>query len=138
MPSSFFSFIKKIDATLFLAIAAIACAGLFTMSSFQGDDTYFWKQGIWITVALFTYLVASLFEYRFLKQTKIVLILYGFLLFILSLLFTVGYISKGAESWFRFGGIAFQPTDLRLSLLDRFLPRPLPPRRSSRAGCRYQ
>ena len=112
MPSSFFSFIKKIDVTLFLAITAIACAGLFTMSSFQGDDTYFWKQGIWITVALFTYLVASLFEYRFLKQTKIVLILYGFLLFILSLLFTVGYISKGAESWFRFGGIAFQPTDL--------------------------
>ena len=112
MPSSFFSFIKKIDATLFLAIAAIACAGLFTMSSFQGDDTYFWKQGIWITVALLTYLAASLFEYRFLKQTKIVLILYGFLLFTLSLLFTVGYISKGAESWFRFGGIAFQPTDL--------------------------
>lgn len=55
---------------------------------------------------------ASQFEYRFLKETKIVISIYGVLLFILILLFALGTVSKGAESWFRLGGIAFQPSDL--------------------------
>jgi rod shape determining protein RodA len=47
-----------------------------------------------------------------LRQTRIVVTIYGVLLLILSLLFTLGHISKGAESWFRLGGLAFQPIDL--------------------------
>jgi rod shape determining protein RodA len=93
-------------------------AGLFTMSSFQGNDSYFWKQGIWILISFGAFLFASRFEYRFLKQTRIVMTIYGIILFILSLLFILGHISKGAESWFRLGGFAFQPTDLmKLSLI---------------------
>jgi rod shape determining protein RodA len=112
MFSSLLRFLKTTDATLFLAIIAISLAGLFTMSSFQGDDSYFFKQATWITVSLIIFLVASMFEYRFLRQTRIVVTIYGVLLLILSLLFTLGHISKGAESWFRLGGLAFQPIDL--------------------------
>lgn len=100
------------DVTLFCAVLCILLAGLFTMSSFQVNDSYFWKQGLWITISLFIFIFVSRFEYRFLKQTNIVVLLYVFLLSILSLLFILGHVSKGAESWFRVGGFAFQPSDL--------------------------
>lgn len=82
------------------------------MSSFQGHDSYFIKQGVWILVTLGAFLFVSRFEYRFLKQTKVVVAIYGALLVILSLLFTLGHISKGAQSWFSFAGFSFQPSDL--------------------------
>ena len=82
------------------------------MSSFQLQDSYFWKQSLWIIIAIFIFIFASRFEYRFLKQTQIVVILYTFLISILTLLFILGHVSKGAESWFRIAGIAFQPSDL--------------------------
>lgn len=100
------------DMSLFGAVVCIMLAGLFTMSSFQVSDSYFWKQGLWILVSLSAFLFVSQFEYRFLKQTHVVVILYTFILGILSLLFVVGHISKGAESWFKIAGVAFQPIDL--------------------------
>lgn len=107
-----FGFLKKLDVTLFLAMVAITLAGLFTMSSFQGHDSYFWKQGLWIAISLTVFFIASRFEYRFLKQTRTVVAIYGVLLCTLLLLFILGHVAKGAESWFRLGGLAFQPTDL--------------------------
>ena len=104
MLSRFFGFIKTLDVTLISAMLAISFSGLFTMSSFQGNDSYFWKQGLWIVLSSSIFLVASLFEYRFLKQTRVVMMIYGVLLFVLSLLFILGHVSKGAESWFRVGG----------------------------------
>lgn len=109
---TFVRFFKSVDGVLLGAVLAISCAGLFTMSSFQGNDSYFMKQGIWILLSLGVFLGASMFEYRFLKQTRIVLIIYAVLLLILSLLFVLGHVSKGAGSWFNVGGIAFQPSDL--------------------------
>lgn len=106
------SFLRKNDITVIAATLAITLAGLFTMSSFQGNDSYFWKQSVWILISLSVFFTASQFEYRFLKQTRVVMTLYAIVLFILSLLFTLGHVSKGAESWFRLGGIAFQPSDL--------------------------
>ncbi len=87
-------------------------AGLFTMSSFQMYDTYFLKQGLWIIVSLVALVVASRFEYRFLKETRVVVALYGLALGVLTLLFILGKVSKGAQSWFSFGGFSFQPSDI--------------------------
>ena len=112
MFSSWIKNYKNMDMVLFGAITMIMVAGLLTMSSFSENDSYFLKQGTWIIISLVVFFVASSFEYRFLKQTKIVVVLYGILLSILALLFVLGHVSKGAESWFRVGGIAFQPSDL--------------------------
>jgi rod shape determining protein RodA len=112
MSKGVISFLRVFDVTLFFAMSAILLAGLFTMSSFQGNDAYFWKQSIWIIISLSVFLVASQFEYRFLKQTRVVMWLYSGMLGILLLLFALGHISKGALSWFQVGGIAFQPSDL--------------------------
>lgn len=118
MFSQIFRLFKTLDLTLLSAMVAICLSGLFTMSSFQGNDSYFWKQGLWICISLSVFFIASLFEYRFLKQTRVVISIYGLMLFVLSLLFVLGYVSKGAESWFRLGGIAFQPSDLmKLALI---------------------
>ena len=112
MLSRFFVFLRTFPGALIGSIAVIMLAGLFTMSSFQGNDNYFWKQSSWITISILVFFFASSFEYRFLKQTKVVVSIYLMLLSILSLLFILGHVSKGAESWFRLGGIAFQPSDL--------------------------
>lgn len=107
-----FNLYKKVDVSVLVSMVMIASAGLFTMSSFDGGDSYFVKQGIWISLAVVVFLVASLFDYRFLKQTRVVMGIYGILLGILTLLFILGHVSKGAQSWFTFGGVAFQPSDM--------------------------
>jgi rod shape determining protein RodA len=109
---SFLTLLSRVEAALIIPVLFILIAGLLTMSSFQGHDSYFWKQGIWILVALSVFGVAALFEYRFLKQTRVVVSIYALLLGVLSLLFVLGHISKGAQSWFNFGGLSFQPADL--------------------------
>lgn len=108
----FFQLFLKVDVTLLISMLFISIAGLLTMSSFQGDDNYFFKQAVWIVLAMWVFLTASLFDYRFLKQTRVVMALYGFLLVILSFLFILGHSAKGAQSWFSLGGLAFQPSDL--------------------------
>lgn len=114
----FYSKIKKTDWVIGLAMTPIFIAGLLTMSSFEQGDTYFLKQSIWIMVALTVFFFSSFSEYRFLKRTEVVSSLYVFFLAILTLLFTLGHVSKGAQSWFNFGGFAFQPVDLmKLSLI---------------------
>ncbi len=118
MPRHIPSFFRTVDATLFASIICVLVAGLLTMSSFQLHDSYFWRQGLWIIVALSAFIFASRFEYRFLKQTRIVVAIYFVLLFILTLILVVGHISKGAQSWFQFAGVAFQPSDvMKLGLI---------------------
>ena len=39
-------------------------------------------------------------------------VLYLFVCFILLLLFILGYVSHGAQSWFNFGYFSFQPADI--------------------------
>lgn len=88
------------------------------MSSFQEGDNYFLKQTIWITLAVIVFIAASFFDYRFLKQTRVVVTIYAIFLSILAFLFILGNTVKGAQSWFAFGGIAFQPSDLmKLALI---------------------
>jgi rod shape determining protein RodA len=108
----FYRIQKRFDFSLVFSVFAISFAGLFTMSSFVGNDTYFIKQGVWIFLAFAVFFFASSFDYRFLKQTRVVMMIYGILLAILSLLFILGHTAKGAQSWFSLGGFAFQPSDL--------------------------
>jgi rod shape determining protein RodA len=109
---------SRVDAVLFIPMFFILIAGLLTMSSFEGHDSYFWKQGLFIIVSLGMFSFVSLFEYRFLKQTRIVVSIYAILLGVLSLLFVLGKVAKGAQSWFTLGGFSFEPSDLmKLALI---------------------
>lgn len=114
----FLTLITRIQPALFMPMFFVLIAGLLTMSSFTGRDAYFWKQGLFILISLSVFFFASTFEYRFLKQTRVVVGIYSVLLGILSLLFIIGRVAKGAQSWFSFGGFSFQPADLmKLALI---------------------
>jgi len=112
MKNIFRSWFEKHDVTLFIAIVFIALAGLITMSSFHVGDNYFWKQGTWILIGISAYVVSSRIDYRFLRDTRVVVGMYLAVTFVLALLFVLGNVAKGAQSWFNVGGIAFQPADL--------------------------
>ena len=112
MVASLFQKIKGVDIVLVASILFIFIAGLLTMSSFNGHDSYFIKQSFWIVVALSVWYFSSKVDYMFLKQTKVVVSFYVFMLSILTLLFALGKVSKGALSWFSVGGFSFQPADL--------------------------
>lgn len=102
----------RVDLALIISIIFISLAGLLTMSSFQTHDSYFIKQGAWICISICAFFVMSRLEYRFLKQTRVVISLYLAILFILSILLVLGHVAKGAQSWFNFGGFSFQPSDI--------------------------
>jgi rod shape determining protein RodA len=100
-----------IDWILFLSAIFIAIFGLVTMGSFGAESGYFSRQIVWIGVSVTVFFIASLFDYRFLKKTSVVIIAYAISLTLLLALFILGHVSNGAQSWFSVGGVSFQPSD---------------------------
>jgi rod shape determining protein RodA len=113
--------LKRIDWMLVFFIVPILLAGLFTMKSFAlGEDggSFFAKQVVWICVSLTIFFLFSFIDFRFLKRTDFLVAIFLFFSGILLLLFLVGNISHGAQSWFSFGLFSFQPADtMKLILL---------------------
>ncbi len=111
------SLFKNIDLVLFCSSLLIVCAGLVTMNSFVVvpgviHNTFFDKQFIWLLISIVVFIGASSVDWRFLKDTRIIMILYGVSVFLLMCLFVLGKISNGAKSWFSFGIFSFQPADV--------------------------
>src|SRR3989338_1217616 len=111
--------IKKIsngiDWMLVLFILPIILSGLVTMKSFttlEGGSEFFDKQLVWILISFVVFFIFSLIDFRFLKRTEVLVTLFLFTSFILLLLFSLGKISHGAQSWFSFGLFSFQPVDM--------------------------
>ena len=106
--------LKRIDWLLVLFIFPIILSGLFTMKNFapqEGGGEFFSKQIIWILVSLAVFFLFAFIDFRFLKQTNILVSIFLFTLVILLLLFILGNIAHGAKSWFDFGFFSFQPAD---------------------------
>jgi rod shape determining protein RodA len=96
---------------MFIPAFLISLAGLVTMDSFSGDHYFFVRQSVWIVVALISFLAASIIDWRFLRQTKVLVAIFLFTVSVLLLLFGVGHVAKGAQSWFRIGFLGLQPSD---------------------------
>ena len=107
-----FDQLKKIDFVIIALALPIMIGGLLTMSNFDTGDSYFIKQSIWIVFSLLVYISFSFVDYRFLRRTVTVMSMYIAGLSVLTLLFVLGHVSKGAQSWFSFGGFSFQPSDI--------------------------
>jgi rod shape determining protein RodA len=101
----------NIDWILFSSAILITLTGLVTMGSFGAENSYFHKQIIWIVVSTIVFFILSLFDYRFLKRTGVVITIFILAVLLLLALFVVGKVAGGAQSWFDFGGISFQPAD---------------------------
>ncbi len=102
----------RIDWLLVLFLVPICAAGLVTMKSFVGDSGFFLRQLIWLGISFTLFFTFSFFDFRFLRRTDILVAIYLAFLGILTALFIVGSVVKGAQSWFHLGGFAFQPVDM--------------------------
>ena len=118
MTSFFKDMFKNIDWILFSSVFLVVSAGLVTMNSFMsagqtgiGTSNFFEKQSIWFLVCLIVFFSASTVDWSFLKNTRIIIYLFLASVGLLLLLFVLGSVFKGAQSWFRLGVISFQPTD---------------------------
>lgn len=102
----------KIDWILFFSTIPLLLAGLITMSSFGGKGAFFEKQSIWIFLSFLMFFCLSFIDFRFLRRTGVIISLYAGGCGLLLILFVVGSVFKGAQSWFNFGAFAFQPSDI--------------------------
>ena len=106
-----FQAVKHIDWILFFATLPLLGAGLLTMDSFVGDNSFFSRQVIWIIFAVSIFFLFSFIDWRFLKRTDVLVSLFIFAVLALLFLFVAGFVAKGAQSWFRFGAFSLQPSD---------------------------
>ena len=104
--------LAKIDWLLVFFILPVLGAGLLTMKSFTGENTFFTHQMLWIVISFIIFFIFASLDCRFLKRTDVLVGLFLFFSFLLILLFAAGHTSNGAKSWFSIGGIAFQPSDM--------------------------
>jgi rod shape determining protein RodA len=114
-PASFikriFDATRNIDWILFCAVLPILGAGLITMNSFSNETSFFGHQLIWIGLALTIFFAFSFIDFRFLKNSNVLITLFAISCFLLLTLLFVGHVAKGAESWFRLGLFSIQPSD---------------------------
>ncbi len=106
-------FFKKlnIDWLLFLAVLPIIGAGLLTMNAFSGENYFFEKQLVWAAVSIAAFFLLSFLDFRFLRKTGVLVSLFVAGMALLALLFLLGSVAGGAQSWFKLGGFSFQPSD---------------------------
>ena len=67
---------------------------------------------MWIGVSAVVFFVAAFIDWRFLRNSRVVIALYVFILLALGALLAVGSIFHGAQSWFSVGLFAIQPVDI--------------------------
>lgn len=112
-----FSKKASIDWVLLSATSAVVFFGLITMNAFVGDNLFFEKQVISFLVALGVFFLATQVDTGILKRTNVLIFLFVTASAMLLVLFGLGHVAKGAQSWFRVGFFAFQPADAMKLLL---------------------
>ncbi|MEX0917233.1 MAG: rod shape-determining protein RodA [Candidatus Paceibacterota bacterium] len=104
-------FFTNIDWVLLFAALLIVGAGLITMNSFAESNLFFNRQLIWAFVGLLFFFILSTIDFRFLRRTNVIVLLFLLSIASLLLLFLFGEIAKGAQSRFNLGFFALQPAD---------------------------
>lgn len=109
--NNFIKFIKEIDWNLFIPIIILMTFGLLTMSSFTSDDNVFSRQLIILLISISAFLFFSTLDYRALKNSYILLSLYGLLILALVFIFIIGHVAKGGNRWFNLGSFFIGPSE---------------------------
>ena len=101
---------SHVDWVLIVPAIILSLLGLTTMYSYTGGGL-FTRQIIWVSISVVVAIAISFMDFRFLRRTSVVVTLYVISLVLLLVLFLVGSAFQGAQSWFNFGILAFQPSD---------------------------
>jgi len=103
--------IKQVDWLLVVSLAALAGTGLLTMRSFTGTNYFFTRQSIWLVLGFGLLFAMSRIDFRFLRRSGLLVLLYIALAAALGGLLLFGEMTKGARGWIDFGFFSFQPAD---------------------------
>ncbi len=118
---------RSFDWLLFFSALTLSCAGLVTMNSFVGESYFFEKQVVVLGISLCVCLFLSLFDFRFLKKTEVVVGLYGLIIALLGFLLIVGQVTNGAKGWLNLGFFSLQPSEFAkialILLLSKYFAR---------------
>lgn len=118
---------QRVDWLVLAAATLITAAGMVTMYSFGTDTGHFDRQLVSLVLAIGLFLAMSLMDFRFLRNTSVVVTLFLGSALLLAALFVTGHVAKGAQSWFRIGGFSFQPSDpakiILVILLSKYFSR---------------
>ncbi len=101
-----------IDWWIVGSVGALLFFSIITMESLGSHNGYLLKQSIWAVIAMCVLFVTSRVDMSFLKKSSVSIGLFIMANVILVLVIILGKTAKGATSWFNFGGISFQPSDL--------------------------
>lgn len=106
-------FVKHIDWVLAAATMPIIFAGLITMNTFgeAGRSYFFFRQILWLVIALGIFFAFSFIDWRFLKSGHLLFALFVSSLAFLGMLFVFGTRFQGALSWFNLGIFSAQPSE---------------------------
>jgi rod shape determining protein RodA len=105
-----FQALSRFDPWLIIPSVLLVLGGIVTMNILEGS-IFAVRHSVWLVIALFVYTASLYFSFSTLKKTKTVTWLYLFSVFLLLLLFVVGTVTQGAQSWFRLWGFSVQPAD---------------------------
>lgn len=99
------------DWLLFCAALLLVAAGTATMHSFVGESPFFERQIIWAVASIVCFFLLIFVDFRFLKRSGILVVLFLGSCAVLVFLLFFGQFVNGARSWIDFGFFSFQPTD---------------------------
>lgn len=113
--------LRRIDWQSFSMFIALIVVGSLMVHSVNYDEyeaasrsgflgTSVGKQVIWAVVSLFVFSFVMLLDWKFWRTFAYSIYVFSLLLLVLVLIF--GSNIKGATSWFTFGGVSFQPSEL--------------------------
>lgn len=105
---------KGIDVWLIASLIPIVLAGIVTLMEFGGPGIgeLATRQMVFIAIGFIVMIAISRVDPGVLYRSKMVLFLYLIGLVMLILLIPFGETINGARSWFDFGIVSFQPSDL--------------------------
>ncbi|MDD5032498.1 MAG: FtsW/RodA/SpoVE family cell cycle protein [Candidatus Pacebacteria bacterium] len=111
MPGRLIKF--NVDWILFSAIVPLLLAGLVTMRPFTGGEGsyFFTRQVIWIFIGVVLFFAFSRVDWRFLKTSGVLLLLFGISAAVLLFLLAVGKLVRGASSWFDLFFFSVEPAE---------------------------
>ena len=92
-----------------LGVMAIYSAS-FSYTADLALSSYVVRQLIWGAISALIYVAVLKIGYK--KFIKVAFYLFAITVFLLFLLLLIGKVSKGAQSWFHFGFMRFQPSEL--------------------------
>ena len=105
--------LKKIDWILVASFVPLLGAGLVTMRPLVSEESayFFNRQVIWIAVGLVVFFVFSFVDWRFLKNSGLLLVLFVSSVVVLLLLLLFGKTIRGSASWINLSFFSIEPAD---------------------------